>query len=167
MRLVMNSSTTILLAKTNLLRMIDEQFDDVAIPQEVYREAVEEAKRLGYDDAAITEKEVKDKRLKVKRIKDEKMVRRFMQDFSMRRGESETVVLALEEKADLLATDDYQCMKACRALDMPFTQAISLIVALFESKKIGREKTLEAMERLSDYGWYADWIIEDAKSRVR
>lgn len=167
MKLVMNSSTTILLAKTNLLRTVDEQFEEVMIPKEVYMEAVEESKRLGYDDASITEKEVRDKRIEVKRVKDERMTGRHMQDFAMRKGEAETIVLALEEKADLLATDDYQCMKTCRALEIPFTQAISLIVALFENKRLSKRKAVEAIERLRDYGWYADWIIEDAKNKVR
>lgn len=166
MKLVMNSSTTILLAKTNLLRTVDEQFDEVTISKEVYKEVVEESKPLGYDDAMITEKEVREKRIKVKDVKSESMAKRIVQDFAMGRGESETVALAIEEKADLLATDDYQCMKACRSLGIPFTQAISLIVALFESRRISREKTIEAIERLKDYGWYADWIIEDAKNKV-
>ncbi|MFQ5887079.1 MAG: hypothetical protein ACE5HY_00100, partial [Candidatus Hydrothermarchaeales archaeon] len=77
-----------------------------------------------------------------------------------------TVVLALEEKADLLATDDYQCMKATKTLELPFTQAVALIVSLHETDKITKKKALEAIERLRDYGWYADWIIEDAKNRL-
>ncbi len=165
MRLVMDSSTTILLAKINLLETVDDQFDEVTISTEVYKEAVEESKHLGYDDASITEKEVVRKRIKVRSIKAEKTVKRFMRDFAMGQGEAETLVLAMEEEADLLATDDYQCVKACRALEIPFTQAISLIIALFENKRISKVKAIDAIEKLKDYGWYADWIIEDAKIR--
>lgn len=163
----MNSSTTILLAKTNLLRTVDEQFDEVLISEAVYKEAVKDSRELGYDDAIITEKEIKEGKIKARATKDEAMVKRLMQDFAMRRGEAETIILALEEKADLLATDDYQCMKAAKTLELPFTQTIALIISLYETNKTTKKKALEAMERLRDYGWYADWIIEDAKNRVR
>jgi len=167
MRLAMNSSTTILLAKTNLLRVVDGHFDEVLMSQEVFRESVEESKGLGYDDAIITETEIREGRIKVKNIRSEAMVEKMMRDFQMRRGEAETIVLMSEEKMNLLATDDYQCMKAARALGIPFTQAITLIVSLFEANKITREKALESIGRLEEYGWYADWMIEDARNRVR
>lgn len=164
--MVMNASTTILLAKTKLLRTIDEQFDDVLISTEVYRETVGEPK-LRYQDAAITEGEVGDRRIKVKEVRDSKLVRRLTEDFAMSKGEAETIALAIQENAKLIATDDYQCMRAATALGMPLTQAISLVVALFEAGKLAKEKALEAVEKLQEYGWYADWIIEDAKNKVR
>jgi predicted nucleic acid-binding protein len=167
MRIVMNSSTTILLAKTNLLRVVDEQFEEVSISQQVFTESVDKPKQIGYDDAIITEREIKEGRIKVKSIRSEAIVKEMMRDFQMGRGEAETVALVLEEEIGLLATDDYQCMKAARALGIPFTQAITLIVSLFEASKITKEKALESIERLKEYGWYADWIIEDARNRVR
>jgi hypothetical protein len=53
------------------------------------------------------------------------------------------------------------------ALGLSFTQAIALIVALYEDGKMSKERALGAIERLKEYGWYADWIIEDAENRVR
>ncbi len=163
----MNTSTTILLAKTNLLRVVDEQFDEVLISMKVHGEAVEDAKHLGYDDAIVTEREIKEGRIEVKEVADKSTIRRLMRDFAMMDGEAETLVLAVEAGADLVATDDYQCMKAATALGLPFTQAVALVIVLFEAGKITREKALEAVERLKEYGWYADWIIEDAKNRIR
>ncbi|MBS7626978.1 hypothetical protein KEJ51_08125 [Candidatus Bathyarchaeota archaeon] len=167
MRIVMNASTTILLAKTNLLRLVDEQFDEVLISKKVFKEAVDDVRQLGFDDVIITEKEIKEGRIKVREVGDRDIVRKLMQDFAMREGEAETLVLAIESRADLVATDDHQCMKAGMTLDLPLTQAIALVVALFEAGKITKEKVLEAIERLKEYGWYADWIIENARNRIR
>ncbi len=167
MRLVMNSSTTILLAKIGLLKIIDEQFKEVLISKEVYREAVEDPKKLGYEDAVITEKEVDSGRIKKSTVKNKALVQKLMHDFTMMRGEAETLVLAIERKADILATDDYQCMRAARALELPYTQAISLVITLFERNKIKIETAQEAIDQLQEYGWYADWILEDAKSKIK
>lgn len=166
MRLVMDSSTTILLAKTSLLKTVDEQFEEVIISGRVYKEAVEEPKKLGYGDAMITEKEVREGRIRIDAVRDRALVEKLMRDFAMMGGEAETLVLALEQKADLLATDDYQCMKAAKVLELSFTQAIALVIALFERNKIEKETALEAIDKLEDYGWYADWMIEDAKNKM-
>lgn len=167
MKLVVNSSTTILLARANLLEIADEHFEEVAMSGEVYRETIEEPKKLGYEDATMIEREVKKGKIKVKSCRGGSMVKKLMRDFNMMKGEAETLVLAIEEKADLIATDDYQCIKAAKMLELPFTQAIALIVTLYENKKIEKNKALEVIEKLKEYGWYADWIIEDAKNKVR
>jgi len=167
MKLVMNSSTTILLAKANLLEIADEHFDEVIMSGEVHRETIEEPKKLGYEDAAIIEREVKKGKIKVRSCGGESVVKKLMRDFNIMKGEAETLVLAMEEKADLVATDDYQCIKAAKMLELPFAQAIALVVTLYENKKIEKNKARGAIEKLKEYGWYADWIIEDAKNKVR
>ncbi len=164
--MVLESSSMILLAKVSLLKGLLLEFDEVVISQEVYRESVSRSKELGYDDALITENLVKGEIIKIKGVKDEQMVKNLMEDFNINKGEAESLVLAQEENSDLIAVDDHQAIKICGILELPFTQAIHIVISMVELEKITKDNAIEAIRKLEEYGWYADWIIEDAKREI-
>jgi predicted nucleic acid-binding protein len=73
---------------------------EVAIPKAVEQECCGGKKTL---DALMIEKAVDESRIKIKTVKNRKLVAKLEEDFSRARGESEAVALALKERALLVA----------------------------------------------------------------
>lgn len=60
LRAVSNSGPLIHLAKINALWLLEKLFDEILIPIEVKEETVDAGLKLGFDDARIIQKAIKD-----------------------------------------------------------------------------------------------------------
>ncbi len=87
--------------------------------------------------------------------------------FGIEKGENSTLALATERDIDLVVIDDEKGMKACKALDLAFAISADITVALFEKGEIGKEKSLEALEKLEKYGWIEPNIIRERRKKIR
>ena len=102
--LVFDASTLILIAKIEILDLFLASIElEIALPAEVARECCGVKKTL---DALMIQKEIDEARIKVKVVKDKKLVTKLQTDFSLGRGEAEALALALKEKAQLVGIDD-------------------------------------------------------------
>lgn len=161
--IIFDASTLILLAKTGLLDLLlDNYKGKVAISKEVEREC---CKKKVFD-ALLIEKRIENKKIIVKQVKNKVLCNRLMSDFNMSRGESEAIILTLEEKADILATDDKNAINACKLLKIRFTSAIDILIRTMEKGIIEREEAGLKLGELNKYGRYAKSIIEDAKNKL-
>jgi predicted nucleic acid-binding protein len=88
----------------------------VAIPKAVEEECCGGKKTL---DAFMIQKAVEQSRIKVKAVKNRKLVTKPEADFSMARGEPEAIALALQESALLVGIDDRQGINVCKLLGRP------------------------------------------------
>jgi len=87
-------------------------------------------------------------------------------DFSMGRGESEAIALALQEKARLVGIDDKRGINACKLTGVPFTTAIAILLRSRQKGLIAKDDALARLASLARYGRYKGSILEDAKRRL-
>lgn len=161
---VFDSSTLILTAKIELLDLFLNEIEmEVPIPQAVEEECCGGQKTL---DALMIQKAVDELRIKVRSVRNRKLVRKLEEDFSMGRGESEAIALALQEKARLVGIDDKRGINACKLTGIPFTTAIAILLRSREKSLIDRNDALARLSSLARHGRYKSSILEDAKRRL-
>jgi hypothetical protein len=164
--LVFDSSTLILTAKIELLDAFLNDIGigmEIAIPQAVEHECCGGKRTL---DALMIRKALDESRIKVRSVRNRKLVTKFEADFSMGRGESEAIALALQEDALLVGTDDKNGINACKLAGIPFTTAVGILVRSCQKGLIDRGDALAKLSALAKYGWYRNVILEDAKLRL-
>jgi predicted nucleic acid-binding protein len=162
--LIFDSSTLILIAKVELLDVFLKGIGmEIAIPKAVEDECCGGKKTL---DALFIRMALDESRIKVRGVKNRKLVTKLEEDFNMGRGESEAIALALEEKALLVGIDDKNGMNACKLAGIPFTTAIGILVRSREKGLIDRGDALVKLSALAKFGWYRNAILEEAKLRL-
>ena len=87
-------------------------------------------------------------------------------DFSMGRGETETIALALQEKARLVGVDDKRGINACKLTGVPFTTAIAILLRSRQKGLIDKDDALARLSSLARHGRYKISILEDARRRL-
>ena len=92
---------------------------------------------------------------------------KLMEDFNIDEGEAETLILAIQEKAIMVATDDRNAIRACKLLKMDFTTAITFLIRAFENKLIDQDEALTKLQRFISVGRYDKKIVEDATKRIK
>ena len=162
--IVFDSSSLILIAKVELLDAFLKDIGmEIAIPRAVEVECCGGKKTL---DALMIRKTLDDSRIKVRIVRNRKLVAKLEEDFSMGRGESEAIALALQENALLVAIDDKSGINACKLSGIPFTTAVGILVRSRQKGLIDGRDALVKLSTLARYGWYGNTILEDAKLRL-
>jgi predicted nucleic acid-binding protein len=163
--IVFDSSTLILLAKAEMLDcFLDDYQGKVLIPREVEAESCARKKS---PDSLLLQKRIQEGRIKVVRVSSARLCGQFMRDFNMSRGEAEALALAIEKKANLVATDDRNAIKACKLLRIPFASAIAILTRMAERKAIEADRVGAALNALQKYGRYSDEIIREASEKLK
>jgi predicted nucleic acid-binding protein len=157
---VFDSSTLILTTKIEMLHLfLNDIGMEVAISKAVEQECCGASKTL---DALVIRKALDDGRIKVRRVRNGKLVAKLLADFTMGQGEAEAVTLALEENARVLGIDDKVGINACKLLGLPFTTAISLLVRSRQKGLIGAEDARIKLAALARFGRYKKSIVDAA-----
>jgi predicted nucleic acid-binding protein len=159
---VFDSSTLILTAKIELLHpFLNDIAMEVAIPKAVEEECCGATKTL---DALIIRKALDEAKIKVRKVRNGKLITKLVADFNMGRGEA--IALALEEKARIVGIDDRVGIDACKLLGLPFTTAIGLLVRSRQKGLIGLDDARFRLSALARYGRYRKSILDDALQRL-
>lgn len=162
--IVFDASTLILIAKVELLDLFLANVSvPVAIPGEVARECCGSKKAL---DAAMIQKALDEARIKTIVVKNRRFAAKLQADFSLGKGEAEAIALAVNEKAQLLGTDDKNGINACKLLGLAFTTAMGILLRSREKGLLEQADALERLKELARYGRYRDSIIEDARVKL-
>lgn len=156
-RIILDSSSLILLAKCSLLETACSAFE-LVVPFSVVRETASKDLVRRYPDAALIRDLIDRGRLKTKRAG----ARKTPLPIPLHRGEEEALVLAMNLQDSVLATDDGKAIKAARFLRVPFVITPRLVVALFRLNRIPFTKALKAIEKLGSVGRYSPDIIAEA-----
>lgn len=121
MRIVSNSSPLIAFYRIGRMNMLNELFDEILVPEGVSNEL--KSGQWGKYDW-----------IKTRQVKDKNMVNLLSVDLDI--GESEAIILALEEKADLLLMDEKAGRKVATYLGINVAGTVSLLVKLAKHGKI-------------------------------
>lgn len=153
-KVVCNSSPLIHLSKIGSLSLLKDFFKEIIVPEAVYRECVVEGENR--EDAR---KIAKVKWIKVLKIRDEKLKRAFMMELD--EGESEVLVLALEESADLILLDDYEARRVARSFGLKITGTIGILI---RAKLEGKVESLkDEIEKLMKTGF---WLNKELYEKI-
>lgn len=161
--IVFDTSTMILLAKIDILELFISSFHGKALaPRKVKEEVCQgESEETPFIVQLIT-----DKKINVLEVENRKLIHKLMEDFPIDVGEAEAIVLALQEKASLVATDDRNAIRACKLLKMEFTTAIAVLMRTFEKGLLDKEEALLKLQKLESIARYGKTIIEDARKEI-
>ncbi len=162
--IVFDSSSLILLARIDILYIfIANYHGNVLIPERVKSEVCIK----GREETPIIEKMIKDNIINSIKVKSTKQIKKLMEDFSIDLGEAEALLLALQEKANIVATDDRNAIRACKMLNIDSVTAIAILLRSFEKNLIDRDDTLIKLKKLESIGRYSKAIINDAEQKIR
>jgi predicted nucleic acid-binding protein len=157
--IVFDASTLILLAKIELLDIFVSSFSGgISIP-EIIRD---EVCIKGREETPLFTRLIEDKKIHVSKVKADKAIRKIMDDFHIDAGEAAAIILALDEKAALVATDDRNAIRACKALKLEFTTAVAILIRAFEKNLIDKAEALTMLKKLESIARYNRTIIEEA-----
>lgn len=161
--LIFDASTLILLSKIDLLEVFISNFGgQILIPEMIQAEVCIE----GWEETPLLVRLMKERKINVLKVKNNKATKKFMDDFSIDVGEAEVLALALEEKASLVATDDRNAIRACKFLKINFITAIAILIRCFEKKLVDREEAINRLKKLGAVARYSRAIIEDATNKI-
>ena len=158
---IMDTSTLILLAKTNLLRLVLER-GPISVPPAVIDEILAKPEQ---DDTRMILELVKVGEVARDQSPDPAVVSRLSGDFRIGKGEAEALALA-SEKGAALATDDRRAMAAARALGVPFSTSLSFLVQAARENRLSRDRALAKLDELSRLGRYSAAILEGARRMI-
>jgi predicted nucleic acid-binding protein len=162
--LVFDASTLILTAKIELLDLFLKEIGmQVAIPKVVAEECCSGVKTF---DGLIIQRAIDESRIRVKLVKNRKLVAKLEEDFNMAKGESEAIALAFQESALLIGIDDRQGINACKLLGLPFTTCIAILLRSCEKGLIAKSDALDKLAALTRFGRYRSSILDDAKRQL-
>jgi hypothetical protein len=164
MMFIFDSSTLILITKIELLEVF---LGDIALKVLIARAVEDECCRgKASIDGLTIRKSVDEGKITVLGVRSASQVAKLQIDFSMGRGEAESIALALQEKARILGIDDRNGIQACKLLGLPFAAAIGILLRSREKGLIGHVDALDKFGALARYGRYKSSIVEDARNRL-
>lgn len=146
------------LAKISLLECCCSHFA-VVVPELVFSETVEVGKKKGFVDAIVIENLVNVGKISVKKVEKIEFVKKA-NDFNIFSGEAQAVALYWQENASLLATDDNNVRNKKDALELNIIGTPVIILTLFNSKKISREKAEDSIKLLRKIGWFNNSVLD-------
>jgi len=158
--LVVNDAMVLIhLAKVTLLLKSCEYFKQVIIPPLVFDETVSAGKEKGYGDAILIESIIKTGKIKVKEVRRKDLIDRA-NAFNVFGGEAEAAALYWQEQADMIACDDDNVRSKKELLEINIIGTPSIILTLFNSRKIGAEKAKQAINNLRKIGWFSSEVLD-------
>ena len=161
---VFDSSTLILLARAELLDAFLEDYQGpVLIPAAVEAECVG---WVSYPGAVLIRERIRVRRIRVRKVRKMKAIQKLMADFQLGRGEAEALVLAQTERAELVASDDRNAIRACKLLRLPFTTAMAFLLRAAAKGLMTPEAVRASFRRLATFGRYKAAIVEDVERRL-
>ena len=160
--IVLDASTLILLAKSDLLPLLAEK-TQIEIPPEVQQEAT--ARRELYD-ARMIEEMLRTGKIQVSKSVRPERRRKIQVDFGLEAGEAAALLLA-KENDQPLGTDDGPAIKAAKIMGIPFFTAIHVLLELHEKGRMDDKAALVKLDILQKAGRYSIQILEDARKRIR
>ena len=165
MKIALDSCSIILLAKAAVLETLADNYD-LAITNKVYKEILD-GKNKKFIDALLTERLVKEGAIKIKKVENDKLVKKLIRDFNFGIGEAETLVLILGKQCEVIGTDNKQGRKSAMIYDLKLVGSIDLVMSLYILKLIDKDKAITALKKLKEFGWFQDYLIDNALGEVK
>ncbi len=165
MIIIKDAMVLIHLAKLSILEKSCVYFKKVLIPQAVHQEILE-GKEKSLSDAPIILGLVKNKKIIIKKVKDNNLIKKANQ-FNIQRGEAEAVALYWQEKANIIATDDDNVRKKKILLDINVIGTPVIILKLLKEKIIDENKAEQCISELRKIGWFSSAVLDKMLMEVK
>ena len=164
MKIAIDSCSVILLAKATVLEVLANNYE-LFMTEKVYKEVLE-GKNKKFIDALLTEKLVKEKSLKINKVKNNKLTKKVMEDFNIGIGEAETLALIMEKQCEAIITDNKQGRKSAVIYGLNLAGSIDVIIALHTLNLIDNDKAKISLKKLREFGWFQDYLIDKAMEEI-
>ncbi|MBS3095569.1 hypothetical protein J4231_02735 [Candidatus Woesearchaeota archaeon] len=165
MAVIADACSVILLAKSTVLEEL-AKWKQVIITKSVHREVIEGKEKMFFD-ALLTEKLIKERRILVDNSNVERLAQKLRDDFGLGDGEAESIALSSNMKDKIILTDNRQGRKVAKVYNLSLVGSIDVVVALFKADRINEEKANSALRALKRFGWFEDYLIEQAFQEVQ
>lgn len=150
LKVVSNTTPLISLMKINKLFILEELYNEIIIPQEVYAEIERGKHKQYYLDLS------KVKWIDIKQISDEKALSYFL---DLDKGEAETIILANEIDADLVIIDERLGRYHAQHASLKITGTLGVLLKAKDKGVVEEVKPL--LHDLKDKGiWLNENLIE-------
>ena len=156
--IISNSSPLILLAKVNKLSILEKLYRRISIPYEVYNEAVIKGKKENYSDAALLE-DYLNKSIFVINLTTEHKEEAEKLKKIIGSGESEAIVLCLQEKAKLLLVDNLEPRKIAQIKGIKCRSTPGILLEALKNKIMTFDEYKSAIKELSKYAWLSGDVV--------
>jgi len=155
MIVVSNTTPIISLSSIGKINLLKKIFYKIYVPTAVFNE-IKAKKSYGYDDI---DKDF----FKIYNIKDN--IKKFLLLNELDDGEAETIVLALEIKADFVLIDERIGYNLAKSLGL---NPIGTLAILIEAKRRGFIEKLEPLlqEMVNRGRWYSEFVVEKVLKKV-
>lgn len=134
---VLDSSAVIPLLKIGKLELIKKNFDSILVPDVVWKEVVEEGKRIGASVAAF--EKGKNNWFKVLPSPDKKECMELAKEEYLEEADAEVLLLA-KQKKDILLTNDAALYACCISHAVDAWWLTTLLLASVKRKIISRDE---------------------------
>ena len=155
MKIVCNATPIISLSSINKLDILKELFHSIIIPEAVYNE-IKAKESFGY-------KEVESDFIKVEQIKGRIYSELLFNQIDL--GETETIILAKEIKADFVIIDDNMAYRIATNSGLNVTRTLSVLLRAKERGIIGEIKPI-LDEMILKGRWYSKRVYRDFLKRI-
>lgn len=160
MAVIVDSSPLIGLARIARLGLLRELYEQVLIPQTVYREVVVEGKRLRKPGAKEIEHAVKVGWIQVVALTKSQLenVEKYRINFEIGRGEAEAIVLARSRKLPLILDDKY-ARELATTIGIEFMGTGAVLLEAFLINMLSKKEFLESLRELGKVMWLSPDVI--------
>lgn len=165
MKIAVDSCSVILLAKSTVLEHLSKSYE-LVITEEVYKEVLK-GKDKKLIDALLTERLVKENKINKNKAASSKLAEKLMLDFGLGKGEAETIALVLGEQCDIIITDNRQGRKVAQLYGLNLSGSIDAIVALCKLKILDKNKAMDGLSKLKEFGWFHAYLIDSALEEIK
>ncbi len=149
-KIVLDSDGLIKLTKSGCLMKILNCFQ-CSITEEVYDETVIRGMERAHDDAYEINELVKEGKLKVENIKNNKLVESMFENRTFGAGECSTLHLFHNSDTKVIVTDDRAFLNLLDKNNIPYIIPTDLIVRLYELKVITKDESINSLDAIKIY----------------
>ena len=143
MIVVSDTMPLITLMKVGRLSILNSLFGEVRIPEAVFSEAT--GNETFKDEAEIIRNS---EYIRVVKVRDHRQVEFLQRVMGLDRGESEAIIYADENKADLLLMDEAAGRKVAQNMNLPITGSVGILLRAFKSGIITADEADDAFDRI-------------------
>ena len=162
--IVFDSSTLILLSKIEMLELFIANYSGrILIPEKVRAEVCIKGK----EETPLITRLIAENKIEVVKIGHGSALKKVMEDFNIEAGEAEALLLAVQEGADPIATDDRNAIRASKFLKLEFITATTVLIRAIEKGVIDRSAAVIKLQKLQSVGRYSKAIIDDAMRQIK
>ncbi len=163
MKVALDSSAIILLAKADILRQACS-IANLETTEEVKAEVMQGLKK-SKKDALYLQELAKEGKIKIVKI-ESRLAEKFKKDFNLGPGEASIIALSIKQKIPM-TTDDNKARKIGKILGLQVLPSLNFPVILYRKKKISYEKAKAALSVMEREGWFGEDVIREAFNNLK